>query len=237
MPDRSGTVDRKVAEDAIAASQPGMDAAVSGDATDQSGDDLTETGLPPNAVGFTIDEPSFEAVLEHWQKQSRQDCEAYLEFVKAEKDYILKEFLDSSNDYAILHSKSQKKYTCWRMSIICMTATVAALNILATMRISGELKLVAWISILAAVVATLLAMVVNIENLMNYSQRANNFRESRELYLTHYRSFREYWTTQVIAYGPSAIACSNASLLYRRLVSVDKEAREFVKKMMVNKDD
>ena len=66
---------------------------------------------------------------------------------------------------------------------------------------------------------------------MNARERAQAYRESRELFLDVAREFDRRWDIYVRPIGDHPEACLNASELYRQLVAKDRELRAKFKEL------
>ena len=69
--------------------------------------------------------------------------------------------------------------------------------------------------IVAAIAAAVLALLANLENFSNALERAQAYRESRELFLDAAREFERSWRMAVDPFYPDPEACVNAAELYR----------------------
>jgi hypothetical protein len=77
----------------------------------------------------------------------------------------------------------------------------------------------------AAVIAVILALLASLESFFNYAERAQAYRESRDLFLDAARDYDRLWDTYVRPFGGEPEACLNASELYRRIVISDRDLR------------
>jgi hypothetical protein len=85
---------------------------------------------------------------------------------------------------------------------------------------------------IAALYAGFLTVAGNVGNFLNSGEKAQGFRESRDLLLDLYREYCFKWFYYVDAYGSnSAMACFNAGRLYRQLVDTDRGLRQKLKQL------
>jgi hypothetical protein len=87
------------------------------------------------------------------------------------------------------------------------------------------------ITALAAVAAAVLAILANLENFGNFVDRAQAYREAREMFLDAYREFDRLWQVYVVAFWNRPEALVNATELYRRICVRDSELRRKIKDM------
>ena len=85
--------------------------------------------------------------------------------------------------------------------------------------------------IAAAVLAVTLAILANLESFSNSFEKAQGYRESRELFLDVAREFDRRWDVYVRSLGDSPEACVNAAELYRQIAARDRELRAKFKEL------
>ena len=138
--------------------------------------------------------------------------------------------------------KSSSAHRRWRRLLIIGTGVLAILNLLATktgQSVAGTLPLglnwlpalVQFLPMIAAICAVVLAILANLESFYNWPERAQSFRESRELFLDANREFERAWAVYVRPQSDSPEAWSNAVELYKRLVAKDRELRSAFKEL------
>ncbi|MGD1210005.1 MAG: hypothetical protein ABR973_01445 [Candidatus Acidiferrales bacterium] len=86
-------------------------------------------------------------------------------------------------------------------------------------------------TVFVAVCAVILAILANLESFHNSAERAQAYRESRELFLDVAREFDHRWDVYVRPLADSAEACLNASELYREIVVRDRDLRAKFKEL------
>jgi hypothetical protein len=125
--------------------------------------------------------------------------------------------VDKYNDFT-------KSHVRWRRIAIIGSAILACLNFMAT-----SSRLANWeyrlIPIVAAIAALILALLANLETFSNSAEKAQTFRESRELFLDAAQEFDRVWTVHVIVLGDTLDAYANAAELYKRIIATDSELR------------
>ena len=175
--------------------------------------------------GFTVD---------HWSTYVDEHIQPWHE-------HILTEFRTSADTCVDRYHHFRKRHEWWRRCVIITTGTVAILNAVAALLVSGNNDFhifgwtvtASWISItaaaLAAIAASVLAVLANLENFGNYIEQAHAHREARELYLDAAREAEYLWQSHVVAFSGRPEACVNARELYRRLCEKDRELRRKVK--------
>jgi hypothetical protein len=143
---------------------------------------------------------------------------------------VLNEWYDSANQCVDQHARFSKNHIYWRRTVIVGTGVVAVANLLAANR--GIREFCHGVApILAAVFAAMLAILANLESFYNAAEKAQGYRESRELFLDAAREFDRRWDAFVRPFTDSAEACVNASELYRQLVVKDSELRAKLKEL------
>lgn len=143
---------------------------------------------------------------------------------------LLDEIYDSANLCVDRHQSLSLLHSLWRKIVIIGTGTVAIVNVLAAYKTSGH-NLFEHGSLIAAILAGTLVILVNLESFLNARERAQAYRESRELFLDVAREFDRRWDIYVRPLGEHPEACLNASELYRQLVAKDRELRAKFKEL------
>jgi len=123
-----------------------------------------------------------------------------------------------------------RRHHTWRYIAIIGMGLLACLNFVAARKGMGD-----WrggiIPISAAIAALIVAVLANLETFSNSAERAQAYRESRELFLDAAQEFDRVWSVTVLALGDSAGAYSNAIELYKRIVAADRELRSTFKEL------
>ena len=143
---------------------------------------------------------------------------------------LLDEIYGSANLCVDRHQSLSVLHSLWRKIVIIGTGTVAIVNVLAAYKTSGH-NLFEHGSLIAAILAGTLVILVNLESFLNARERAQAYRESRELFLDVAREFDRRWDIYVRPMGEHPEACLNASELYRQLVAKDRELRAKFKEL------
>ena len=142
---------------------------------------------------------------------------------------ILNELYGVANLCVDRHAILSKCHTWWRRVLIVGTGILALINILAA---SKDLKVYATAAALvAAAFAVLLAILGNLESFSNCLEKAQAFRESRELFLDVAREFDRRWDIYVRPLTDTPEACVNAAELYRQVVAKDRDLRAKFKEL------
>ena len=172
-----------------------------------------------------------EVGIEVWQTISENDRAEF--YTTTQKFYhaTLEEFRNGANDSVKNFKAFRHSHYKWRLSLICITGGLAALNVLVAYKWPQpanpltEVSVNQVLSLVAAVYASLLALLTAIESFLNYPDQKTTSRESRELYLDAYRTFEMLWLVRVYPFGYSPEGCLNAAGSYRQLVQKDIELR------------
>lgn len=200
-------------------------------------DDETEDGEPQQAPAATpassapaagAAAPLPEVSLEYWaslDEDSRIHCYDQL------RDFFdsqLEEFRISANQAVEEYRGFSRLAQDWRLVLVVLTSFLALLNVLASgwpEKLGDGPAVRAGLSFAAAIYAVLLALVTNLDSFLNYSEKKQTARESRELFLDAYREFEMLRLTYVYPFGYTPQGCVNFHELYRRLVAKDVELR------------
>jgi hypothetical protein len=123
-------------------------------------------------------------------------------------------------------------YLFWRRMVILGTGVVAIVNLLATHNRKRETPDGTWITYaemllpsIAAICALVLSIFANLESFYNWSDKAQVYRESRELFLDAGREFERAWDVYVRPHFDNYEAWKNSVELYRRVTVKDRELR------------
>jgi len=143
-------------------------------------------------------------------------------------DETYKEYLGNLYKSADLcverYNEFTKMHNRWRRTAILGAGCLACLNFMAASK-----RLASWengtLPIVAAIAALILAVLANLETFSNSAEKAQMFRESRELFLDAAQEFDRVWTVHVVALGETIEAYTNAAELYKRIIAVDGELR------------
>jgi hypothetical protein len=134
--------------------------------------------------------------------------------------------VDRYNEFMKMHNR-------WRRTAIIGAGCLACLNFMAASK-----RIASWgngaLPIAAAIAALILAVLANLETFSNSAEKAQMFRESRELFLDAAQEFDRVWTVHVVALGETIEAYTNAAELYKRIIATDCDLRSKFKEQ--NKD-
>nr|WP_316640145.1 hypothetical protein [uncultured Roseateles sp.] len=185
----------------------------------------TEAG---GSAAFEPGSPLAETTLEYWAELDADYRQKCYEVIEAYYQNLLEHFLDNANGAVKDYTRYGRLGRRWRTALILLMGLLAVLNILATSwpdkwHFTTDDR--GYISFAAAIYASLLAMLANLESFFNFSDKKTSTRESRELYLDAFREFEMLRLVHVYPFGFEAQACFNFSRLYRRLVVKDLELR------------
>jgi hypothetical protein len=172
-----------------------------------------------------------EADVEFWRSVAEEERKDFYETAQKFYHSTLEEFRNGANDSVKEFKKFRARNTKWRLTLIILTGGLAILNVLGANKwplptnpatnVSANQVL----SLMAAVYASILALLTTVEGFFKYPDQKATSRESRELYLDAYRTYEMLWLAKVYPFGYSPEGCFNASGLYRQLVSKDIELR------------
>ncbi len=174
-----------------------------------------------------------------WLSLSDEVRKGQIIHVKERYDQLLDEIYNSADLCVDRYQHLAWQHVLWRRLLIVGTGVVAVANLLAAYHSKSEPAWVpAWLwmclsfrSLLAAVLAAVLAVLANWETLLNAQERAQAYRESRELFLDAAREFLRRWDIYVRPLGYRPEACMNASELYKELIVKDQELRAKFKEL------
>jgi hypothetical protein len=172
---------------------------------------------------------------ETWTGMNQEERFAFLETLDANYHRYVDEFYQLANDCVDRYDSASSHHNSWRRRIIVGTGIVAIINLLA-----ANHSLSQWsnniLPISAAIAALGLTVLANLESFYNFADRAQAYRESRELFLDAAREFQRVWDVYVQPFGSEPHACANGVELYRRVVSNDRELRSKFKELTKTKD-
>jgi hypothetical protein len=180
-------------------------------------------------INYNLVQPS----PEDWESQDPQTIAQY--YAQTESDFfsIVDSYRQQANDAVAAYRDAARSDGRWRFWTIIATGILALINILAAVQLlrDGPQWIPVLLSAAAAVYAGCLTVAGNVENFLNWSERAAGFRESRELLLSQFREYSSKWVYYVEAYGKTPKACANAGQLYRELVDSDQGLRQKLKQL------
>jgi hypothetical protein len=168
--------------------------------------------------------------LRMWASISREIRIEQLQAFDDRYHGILDELYTSANLCVDRYQNSSRAHTAWRRILIIGTGVLAIVNLLAANKWILE-SMHNGMALLAASLAVILAILANLESFANSLEKAQGYRESRELFLDVAREFDRRWDIYVLPLGESAEACVNASELYRQVVVKDRDLRAKFKEL------
>jgi hypothetical protein len=166
-----------------------------------------------------------------FEELAPQQKEVLLGYVSTRFREYLDGFYKSSNLCVDKYNTFRKVHHRWRYTAIIGTGCLACLNFLAAQQ--DLVKQWGWVVVpkVAAIAALILAVLANLEAFGNSAERAQGYRESRELFLDAAQEFDRVWTIAVNALGDTPQAYLNAIELYRRIVAADRDLRSTFKEL------
>jgi len=169
-----------------------------------------------------------------WSAAEAQDRTQQLEEINEIYHILLDELYNSANLCVEKYQSFVRAYTWWRRMVIVGTSVVAAVNLLASAghAQSSYPRIHNALPVTAAVCAVVLTLLANLESFYAYQNKAQVYRESRELFLDAARDMDRLWNTYVVPFPSDSFeAFSNASELYLRIVNQDRELRTKFKEL------
>jgi len=158
-----------------------------------------------------------------------------LKVIDARYTALLDEIFESANLSVEQYQNLSNSNRSWRRRIILGTGIVAIINLLAAHKVPESfqhLHHLNWIlPIAAAIIAAVLAILANLESFYNFAERAQAYRDSRDIFLDAGRDFVRLWDSYVRPLGDTPGAYTNGAELYRRLVAKDRELRRKFKEL------
>lgn len=204
----------------------------------------TQGPLPLYRPSIELDNLANYPSPEHWDEpaQTPESRGKFIDEIQEEYEHRLDEFVETANYCAGRARVYSQLYRRWRWIIIIATGLVVIVNIVAAYSVTSLddsasfLTLARNLSISAAIAAAILAILANLENFSNPVERAQGYRESRELFVTAERRAKQRFRTFVIALYPSSVACRNATVLEAELAEIDRDLRMKLKELTAAKD-
>jgi hypothetical protein len=190
-----------------------------------------DTPPAPTKADQTLDDsarPLIEVGAQDWTP-------ADLKAINERYTQLLTEIFTSANLSLVQYQTLSSSNRMWRRRLILGTGVVAIVNLLAAHHVSDKYPhLIHWnwvAPIVAAVLAAVVTILASLESFYNFSERAQGYRESRDVFLDAGRDFVRLWDSYVLPFGDSPGAYTNAAELYRRLVAKDRELRRKFKEL------
>jgi hypothetical protein len=178
-------------------------------------------------TGYDVAEPSFE----DWERQDQKIIADYCTQTEREFFAIIDEYVADADEVTRKYKACEKSHARWGLSIIIATGILALINLCAALNWTDQCVVSQFLNAFAGGFAICLTAARHAENSFNWGEKANGFREARELLLNRYQEYRSKWICFVVAYGETPIACMNAGRLYRQLVDSDQDLRQNLKQL------
>jgi hypothetical protein len=180
----------------------------------------------PRSIDPAADLPGLDASELDQIEPSERD--PLLTAVDGRYKAYLKTFYETANLCVERHDKYVVRHRRWRYVAIIGTGLVACLNFIVA-RHSGAKFGENALPVCASIGALLLSVLANLETFGNSAERAQAYRDSREMYLDAAQEYDRAWTVAVFALGTSSQAYLNAIELYKRIIAADRELRRTFK--------
>jgi hypothetical protein len=201
--------------------------------------------VPPSQAGANkppvlVKWPSATAGLQpiKWAERPVEERRKYLERTLTEYTGLVNELTDSSNSCLDKYEHFVKSHVVWRWAVILSTGTIALLNILVTHSSASPGSIwSARLSLGASAFAVCVTILATLEGFTNAAERAQGYRESREMFVDVSRDFAAAWETYVSPLQDSAEACANAWELHKRLIAADRELRARFKNLTMARQE
>lgn len=181
--------------------------------------------------------PSATAGLEpiKWECLGSDQRERFLTRTQEEYTYLVNELFQTSNDCVDKFRQFSLRHVCWRWTVIICTGVIALLNV--GVSFSTETNPMRWLRVVTSLFAVTVTILATLEGFTNAAERAQAYRESRDIFVDIGREFAAAWETYVDPLQQSAEACSNAAELHRRLIAADSEVRSRFKDLTKGRKD
>jgi len=163
----------------------------------------------------------------------------FLEKTSAIYMSLVKEIVRSSDQCVDKYEHFMGAHVRWRWIVIIGTGMIAVLNIIVG-HVGSPKVLSNWtipLGAVASVFAVAVTILATLEGFTNAAERAQGYRESREMFVDISEEFIWAWETYVRPLKDSAEACSNAAELLRRLVAADRELRARFKNLTMARQE
>lgn len=195
------------------------------------GDEKSPT--PINTVLQMGQSQLLEPSQAYWSNPDINQAErkTFIDGLQTAYQSILLEFINTADACVDQTNFFEKVNQKWRWIVILGTGVVAIVNILAANLVTADPignsdTPAIFLSVTAAVAASILAVLANLENFTGAPRRAQGFRQARERFLDASREYEQLWNTYVNPFYPKAEACMNSIILMRMLVEKDQELRD-----------
>ncbi|HEX8713828.1 MAG TPA: hypothetical protein VF730_18280 [Terracidiphilus sp.] len=172
-----------------------------------------------------------------WASLGVDQQKAFVAGTYSEYAALIGEIVQSSNNCVDKYEQYMRAHVVWRWIVIISTGVIALLNILVTH--SSAINPKPWwagsLSVTASVFAVLVTIVATLEGFTNSAERAQGYRESREMFVDVSREFTAAWDNYVEPLKDGPEACANAAELHKRLIAADRELRARFKNLTMER--
>ena len=172
-----------------------------------------------------------EQTEEFWESRSQEERRHYYMQIDSNYHTIVDEFFNLADDSVDRFQVFSKSNTNWRWAITILAGMLAILNVVVAYTAKSTNIWLEQLPLMAAVFASIIAIVTNLENLNKYGDRAQAYREVREVLLNAAREYEMLWHIYVRPFSDSPQACINAAKIYKQIVSKDQEIRGQTKEL------
>ena len=191
----------------------------------------TSTRRHPPARAFDPASDLSGLAAEQWEVIDEEMRRPLLLSIDTRYKQYLENFYETANLCVRRHDACVRNHRMWRYVAIIGTGLLACLNFMAAKHSIEGAGGYNVLPILASLGALALAVLANLETFANSAERAQAYRESRELYLDAAEEYDRAWSVAVVALGDTAQAYANAVALDRRIVDADRELRRSFKEL------
>jgi hypothetical protein len=171
-----------------------------------------------------------------WAELTIEQRQVFLVTTEEQYSKLLNEMIDTSNICVERFGRFMRNHGAWRWTVIIGTGMIAVLNILAS-GMTGSSKSTGLWGIGASAFGVVITILATLEGFTNSAQRAQAFRESREMFLDTSRVYAAAWHNFVIPLSDTPEACENAAELHRRLIQADCELRSRFKDLTMTRQE
>jgi hypothetical protein len=162
-----------------------------------------------------------------WAALSLEQQKKFVDNTYSEYAALIGEIVTTSDHCVDKYEQFMRAHVRWRWAVIISTGFIALLNIMVTH--SSAINPKPWwagsLSVTASVFAVLVTIVATLEGFTNSAERAQGYRESREMFVDVSREFTAAWDNFVEPLKDGPEACANAAELHKRLIAADRELR------------
>jgi hypothetical protein len=171
--------------------------------------------------------------LAHWTAQTPEARKIFIATLAERYAELLTEFLEDANGSLRTSQRGQRYYRLFRISMLFIAACLAGANVSAASATDAPYHSeLLWG---AAILSIAMGAIANLETLYEPFKQMTANRETRDMYVDVYRSFRFKWYRFVEPFGESDRACVNAQHLVDEIVTADRIIRRKVRELTVQR--